>query len=530
MQAITPETPGLPHHTVARQRNLWILYFFALLKFIIPFFLQNAIYEPHRDELLYLAEGTHMAWGFMEVPPLLSVFAWITQHFGNGFFWIKCWPSLFGALTYLITGKIILSLGGRAFALFLAFLSFIFTGYLRVHFLFQPNFLEIFFWTMIAYALTRYIQSGQNRWLYIFGISAGLGMSSKYSVLFFLVSMTVGLVLTPHRKIFKNKHFYYAALLGFVLFLPNLIWQAVHHFPVVFHMNKLRETQLQYISPASFLSGQLMMLLPCVFIWITGLIFVSASRIGKAYRYIGWAYLMVILILLAGHGKSYYALGAYPVLIAFGAYRLEQLTEKRFIALRFVMVIVPLLMGYWLIPIALPVLPPEQLAAFYQKRHVAKLGVLKWEDGENHPLPQDFADMLGWKETAKKAAAAYATLDSSEKKHTVLFCDNYGLAGAVNFYGREYHLPEAYSDNASFLYWLPDSVHAENVILVTDDPHDMEYPFMKEFVSATLFDSVTNTYARERGDLIIIMKGANDLFRKYFHEKLDKDKAALKMR
>src|SRR6476619_4369413 len=151
------------------------LYILAFVKLILPFLLQSPLYEPHRDEFLYLAEGRHMAWGFMEVPPLLSVFAWLTNVFGEGMFWIKFWPSLFGSLTYIIVGKIILSLGGRTFALFLAFLPFIFGAYLRLFYLFQPNFLEVFFWTMLAYSIIRYIQTTKNKWLYIFGITAGLG-------------------------------------------------------------------------------------------------------------------------------------------------------------------------------------------------------------------------------------------------------------------------------------------------------------------------------------------------------------------
>src|SRR6476659_1373340 len=101
------------------QQQNRVLYVLAFVKLILPFLLQSPLYEPHRDEFLYLAEGHHMAWGFMEVPPLLSVFAWLTNIFGGGMFWMKLWPSLFGSLTYIIVGKIILSLGGKSFALFL---------------------------------------------------------------------------------------------------------------------------------------------------------------------------------------------------------------------------------------------------------------------------------------------------------------------------------------------------------------------------------------------------------------------------
>ena len=267
-----------------------LLYALALIKFLLPFFLQNAYYEPHRDEMLYLAEGSHMAWGFMEVPPMLSVFAWLTHLLGDHFFWVKCWPSLFGALTYILTGKIILSLGGRSFAMVLAFLSFIMGAYLRVHFLFQPNFLEIFFWTLIAYSMIRFVQTQETKWLYLFGIACGLGMLSKYSVLFFITSILVGLLLTDQRKVFRNKHFYYAALIGLLIFLPNFLWQYSQHFPVVFHMRKLQRTQLQYVSPSSFLIDQIIMNFPCVFIWLTGLWAVSFLRKYKTYRFIGWAY------------------------------------------------------------------------------------------------------------------------------------------------------------------------------------------------------------------------------------------------
>ena len=273
-----------------------------------------------------------------------------------------------------------------------------------------------------------------------------------------------------------------------------------------------------------------MMNLPCVFTWITGLCWVSFSRNAKPYRFIGWAYLFVIVLLLITHGKNYYALGVYPVLFAFGAYRLEQLTNARFKIIRYAIAVFAACIAYVFIPIALPLFEPTRLAAYYEKKQVAKTGALKWEDLKNHPLPQDFADMLGWEEMAKKMAAAYNTLDSNEKKNTLLFCDNYGQAGAVNYYGHKYNIPQAHSDNASFLNWLPDKPDFDNIVLLTDDENEMQHAFIKNFKSAVLADSITSHYAREKGDLIIVLKGADTTFKKFFIEKLEKDKAKVSTR
>jgi len=504
-----------------------LIYLLAFIKLILPFLLQNPVYEPHRDEFLYLAEGNHLAFGFMEVPPLLSVFAWLTHLFGDGMFWIKIWPSLFGAFNFILAGKIVLSLGGKRFSIFLLFLSFIFGAFLRVHFLFQPNFLEIFFYSLIGYGLIRYIQTSENKWLYITGVAMGLGLLSKYSVAFYIISVIVALLLSPQRKIFLNKHFYYALGIAVILFLPNFLWQYIHHFPVLHHMDELTKTQLQYVSPSSFLKDQIMMFFPCFIVWIAGLTYILTSRSGPNYIFLAWACLGVIAILLYFHGKSYYALGLYPILLAFGSYALEKWTSERFYSLRYLITAWAIIFGLYSSVILLPMQQPALLAKTYVKMHAVKTGALHWEDLQDHPLPQDFADMLGWKEIAQKTGAAYNSLSENEKKQTIVFADNYGMAGAINFYRKIYNLPEAYSDNASFLYWLPDQMPINNLVLITDDQEEMQHAFIKDFSGAILYDSITSPYAREHGDLIIILKRANDSFRKFFKEKIEADKRKL---
>ncbi|MEO5908793.1 MAG: glycosyltransferase family 39 protein [Ginsengibacter sp.] len=499
------------------------LYLLALIKFIVPFILQNSYYQPQRDEFLYLAEAHHLAWGYMEIPPLLSVFAWLTNLFGASMFWLRFWPSLFGAFTFLIVGKIIISFGGKWLALFLGFLPFIFGAYLSAYFLFQPGFLDIFFWTMIAFSILRYIQTQKNSWLYVFGISSGLGMMSKYSIAFFIISILIGLLITCNRKIFLNKHLYFSALIAFLIFLPNLLWQYNYNFPVIVHMKELHQFQLQYVEPSGFLLEQVLMNLAVVFIWIAGLYFLIFKEKGK-YRIFAWVYLFVILILLYFQGKGYYSLGVYPILFAFGAIHLERFATQHSKVWKYVFIIIPCVLGIRILPIGFPMWKPERLTAYYEARHLEKFGLYKWEDLKLHTISQDFADMLGWKEMTEKTAKAYSSLSTEEKKHAIIFADNYGEAGAIKYYGKKYSLPEVYSDNASFLYWLPDSLRFENFILITDDKQEMQHDFLRDFSSVILFDSITDPYSREHGSLIIILKGPNEKFNQMFKKKISEDK------
>jgi hypothetical protein len=132
--------------------------------------------------------------------------------------------------------------------------------------------------------------------------------------------------------------------------------------------------------------------------------------------------------------------------------------------------------------------------------------------------------MLGWEEMAAKTAAAFHSLDSSQQANTIIFCDNYGMAGAVNYYSKKYHIPQPYSDNASFLYWIPDTLRFQNLVLVESDPDEMKHDFIKHFSTAAITDSVTSRYAREKGTAIMLLTGADEAFRKFFSDKLQADK------
>jgi hypothetical protein len=466
----------------------------AILKFLIPLIAIHPDYQLHRDEYLYLAEGRHLAWGYDEVPPAVPFLGWLTGILGNTEQLVRFWPAFFGALTALLIGAMVQRLGGGWRAQLMAGLVYLFSAYLRIHLLFQPNILDIFLWSVISYTLICFFQTQKNRWLYGAGVALGLGMLSKYMMVIFAVSLFTGIVFTRQRVLLRNIHLWLSLLVALLIALPNLLWQITHGLPAAHHVEELQETQLQFISPFRFLIEQLLLTSNSFPVWMAGLLFLSLNINLSPLRIFAWAFLVMLVLFTLIGGKSYYTLGFYPLLFAAGSVWLEHHTAKRRWIFSALLVYV-LAIGAYLVPITLPFMSPGKAAEYYHRTQVKKLGVLQWEDGEHHALPQDFADMLGWKEMADKAIRLYHSLPDSVKRHTGVYGDNYGQAGALSFYGMNAGLPEAVSFSSSYALWAPQGMPYSSLVYVNDEAPENRYPY--EVNEVMLIDSVTDPLARE---------------------------------
>ncbi len=495
----------------ALSRPVYIIGIFALIKFLIPFVLIHPAFELHRDEFLYLADSDHMAWGYIEMPPLLAVLGYLSKLAGGSIYTVYFWSGLIGALTMMVTGKIVLQLKGNATAVFFACLSFLCAGFLRMHILFQPNILDVFFWTASSYCIISYINTNKYQYLYYLGICFGLGILGKYSTTFYILSFSAALLLTDQRKWLLNKHFYFAMLLGLLVCLPNLYWQYAHNFPVLHHMNLLTKQQLQYNSRTDFLIDQLLMLLPGFFIWMGGLWYILMKKEGRKYMIIAFIYTGIMGLLLYFNGKGYYAAAIYPTLIAFGGIWFSQLITKKYTGwLRWFAPAYMVGLTLVILPILVPYQLPEKLYHTYRNMHLENSPMLRWEDHRQHKLPQDFADMLGWKEMAEKTARIYHNLPDSVKRQTMVYGDSYSHAASLSFYRKRFKLPEIYSDDASFLFWLPDQFNYHYFLLVTNKLPDADDDFFNHWGKRVILDSVTNSLSRQYGNKIILYSAPDD--------------------
>lgn len=493
-----------------------------IIKVALQFLLIDPAYDLQRDEFLHLDQGKHLAWGYISVPPVTSWISWLINLLGGGVFWVKFFPALFGTLTVVIVWKTIEEFQGKTFAAVIGIIAILFSVLLRINILYQPNSLDIFFWTLTYYAIIKYTNTNNSKWLYVMAFALGFGFLSKYNIAFLIVGLFGGLLLTRERKIFLNKNLYLAGLIALLIVLPNILWQINNHFPTLHQLDELSRTQLVNVKRIDFMKDQLMFFVNSLFIIIIAFVGFVVYPPFKKYHFVLWSYVIAIALYLFLKAKSYYAIGLYPILIAFGSVYLERLLSfgwKRY--LKPVMVIV--VIGFF-IPMYLIAFPTKSPAEIEENNKIYKdFGLLRWEDGKDHNLPQDFADMIGWSDLAGKVDSVYSFLP--DKENTLVLCDNYGEAGAINYYSKFKGI-NAVSMNADYVNWFRLDKPVKNVILVQeaddDDPgRTKERPWFDKIMMTGMND---NSYSREQGTKIYLLQGAKININSLLAEEIDKRK------
>ncbi len=481
----------------------WMLAAFMLVKILLQYVLIHPSYDLHRDEYLHLDQSQHLAWGFISVPPLTSWIAWIIRALGNDSFWVKFFPTLFGAFTIFFAWKIVSALGGKLFAKLIVSLAILFSGILRLNILFQPNSFEVLSWTAFYYYLILYVQHKNPRTLYVLAVVLALSFLNKYNIIFLVAGLLPAMLTFADRSLLRSKHVLFAALLFMLMISPNILWQINNGIPFVKHMKELADTQLVNMSRVVFLKEQLLFFINSFFVLVIAAVGFIRFRAFRPYRFLFIGYLITILVYIWLRAKGYYSVGLYPVLLAFGAVYLEYLTERK-IFLRIASAVVIILIFLPVFRLAFPYAPAEVLA---DRREVYRdLGLLRWEDGKDHQLPQDFADMLGWRELAYKTDSAFGLL--KEKDQVLVLTDNYGQAGAVNYY--TINRLHAVSFNADYLNWFPVQKQIRHVIRIMEIDEDDDDPLRTQEKSLCdtliLAGQVESKLAREYGTRIWVMK------------------------
>jgi hypothetical protein len=434
-------------------------------------------YGFHRDEFLYMAMGRHLRLWQMDFPPLIAILANAERAlFGDARWSLRLAPAIVAALLVLLAGRIARALGGGRSAQGVAALAVTFSPlFLRSATLFQPVIFDQLWWTLALLALVELCRAGieprpddvpdpRRSWLAL-GVALGLGLLTKFSIAFIGIAVALAIAVTPLRRWLRTPWPYAAALLALALGAPSLVGQLRLGWPVAQQMAKLRDAQLARVGPAEFLLGQLLAG-PAALLAAAGLGWLLVAREARPFRAVGVSAAAAFLLLLALHGKPYYAGPLYPTLIAAGAVLLQRLAERGRGGrrLRSATEIGTVVFGVVTIGMSLPILPPRTMV-----RYAATLGIrsaVTTNRGNVMRLPQDYADMLNWEEQVKEVAKVYQALPPADRARAVVFVSNYGEAGAVDFYGPRLGLPNAICRLGTYWFFGPGRLPGDVAVTV----------------------------------------------------------------
>ncbi len=391
-------------------------------------------YELHRDELLYLAMGDHLQLWRMDFPPFIALLGNVARFLlGDTLVAVRVFPALASGAIVLLAAIIARDLGGGRWAQTIAGVAVIGSPlFMRSGALFQPVVFDQLWWTIALWALVRLGEGEEDRWWLVLGGAMGMGLLTKFSILFLALPTAVAILATPLRRALRGRWPWVAVATALVVGLPSLVGQLRLGFPVRDQLGDLASTQLARVTMPGFFAEQLMFNAGASMVAIVGVVALVADRRFRAAMPATLAALRAVLLLAGMHGKPYYAGPIYPLLFAAGGAWLEALPSRRWAgAVRAVVVVTMAVIGAVLLPLGLPILAPPRMERY--ARATIGTEATRTNVGEVERIPQDYADMLNWKEQAQTVAGVYHALPAEERLDAVILGGNYGEAGALDF-------------------------------------------------------------------------------------------------
>jgi Dolichyl-phosphate-mannose-protein mannosyltransferase len=471
-------------------------------------FLVHLFANPHygffRDELYFIICGFHPQFGYVDQPPVVPLLSAASQTFGHSLFLLRALPALFAAAGVYATCMLVAEFGGGAFAQVLAALVFFFAPVLMSFGMkVSTDMVGLWTWPLIALLVVRITKGADLRlWLAV-GALAGLSVESKYSVLLFLAALVLGTLLAPQRRALFSAWFAAGCALGAAIALPNLLWQWHYGFPMMQLLEAGQNGKNVIVGPITYLFQEVLITgLLLAAVWIIGLVRLLRNA---DFRYLGYAYILLIGEMLLFHGKHYYPADVYPILIAAGAAAVESWTRSRALA-RGVVTALVIISGLVLVPMTLPVLPEATFVSYDTELervlHLPRNATETEHGRDQGALPGDWADMHGWTEIASTVQRVYDALPPDQRAQAVVFAGNYGEAAAVQFYDPS--IP-VISEHNQYWLWGTRGYNGSVVVQVNGSCFESD----RLFASRTLASHVSDPWAirYENGIPIWVCRG-----------------------
>lgn len=477
-----------------RQAKL-IVFIFCTIKLIL-----HLVADSHSgfqgDELLHIETGNHLAWGYMEFPPLIGLFAFVQNLFQSDSVFIHhIFPHICSVLILIFVVKTTLELGGGNKAVFLVLLGIIIApGFGRSQQLFQPVVFSQLFWVLSFYFLVRFIKLCDKKSLWLLTLFCILGLMAKYDAVFFLFGLLALLFFKQTRDaLIRNKCWINIGVFT-VAILPNVIWQVTHDYPVLQMFSRLYETQLDDTSRLTSLQNLIISINPVVslLLVIPGILYLRIAK-NKTIMYpLATAISLSFLFLLYKNGKAYYFYPLVLTIIPLGAVYLEQhIVLKR--KWSFYPVAALMVIGSIMIPFGMPV--------YNLHRYISKVYPFEKKRVEGAEYAVKFEEYYStglWKTVMQELKTVYDSLPADTKNSSLIWGKHYRQAGAISLFRNEYGLPAAFSYHGSFYSWAPSGQMPNTVIALSNKVRGF---FEEYFADVKQVRAIYNPYSYKDEEL-----------------------------
>ena len=457
------------------RRREWI----ARLALPVAIFALHALlakgYGPFRDELYYFACGQHLAWGYVDHPPLVALLAALSAAlFGPSWLALRVLSALAAGATILVVGETAGALGGGRWARLAAqLLAAVAPAFLALFTTFSMNPFDILLWAGLFGLAVRLLAGADARLWLAFGALAGLALETKISGLYLGAGLFAGLLATRRWDVLRERWFWAGGALAGLAFAPYLLWQAAHGWPTLEFLANARQLKISALAPHEYVLSQFLQGGPVGFtLALLGVGWLLGARPARPFRALGWGALVTLAILAFGRSKPYYFAAVLTVLFPAAGVALERWTaslDRVPTRLLRSAVLALIVLQAALAPLAKPILPVDDYVRF-----AAALGFSPGSD-ENQELgrlPQYFADMHGWRELAESVARVYRALPPAERAKACVVARNYGEAAAVDYFAPELGLPAAISGHNSYWFWGPGRCTGEVLLILGETRAD----------------------------------------------------------
>jgi hypothetical protein len=432
-QATAPEPAG---SASIYSSDLALLIYIALVT-VIAHLVFGTRYGFHRDELATLDDARHIAWGYVAYPPITPFFGRLSLTlFGTSLAGFRFFAALAEAIAVVLTGLMARELGGQRGAQLVAAAAAV-PFCLLGGALMQYVSFDYLFWVLTAYFIVRLLKSEDPRWWLAIGCSIGLGAMTKYTMGVLALGIVAGVLFTDARKYLASQWLWFGVAASLLVFLPNFLWQAQHHFISLDFLKDIHARDVRIGRTNDFLPDQAKLTLLALPLWLAGLYYCLLSAAGRRFRMLGLMYVVPLLVFVLAKGRGYYLAGAYPMLYAAGSVWGEQ--KMRAMSRT----------GAGMV---------RAIAWTALTVDIVFFGVLSMPPAPvNSPLWKfaskfngDLVEELGWPELTQTVAQIRDSLPQSERARLGILAANYGEAGAINLYGPTYGLSPAISGVNSF--------------------------------------------------------------------------------